>query len=451
MLSPASNVETEELLLSCCVMDEGVTLAETLSKGISEEMFYYLNNRLIFGVLCKMLSEGKAIDLLMLSNELRMKSLLEEAGGYEHLVKITNKTPTTSQAPAFIQAVRDLYIIRQVGMEAKRLAEACEHFSGDVDEIVTAPLARMTALTTGFLGENEPDWSQVVDQAISVTEAIIRDAGPPADRIIEFPWPEMNNRFGPMERGQLNLLAAQTSVGKSSLARPIAAHAASKGHGIYFVTLEVNPVRVALNLAAAASKIGVKALPHAHLRDRQDFKNALLDLRNAGIVCSRKDRTLARIVGRARALRKQGKLDLLVVDHGGLLDDVLSSTKNDLIQNISRLGKTLKNLAGELDIVALMLWQLNRGSQHDGNREPRKSDLRDSGTLEEDCDKLLLLHRPNTNPLTSQDQPETSHVGDCPKFYTNVIQAKGRDDGTSIMPFLFDRATTSFIPVLTPS
>jgi replicative DNA helicase len=440
------SVDGEEYLLSCILLDESTTLGRCIDAKVTPFTFYVPANIVIYETLVAMFADGKKPDLAVLAEELKRKKLLEGVGGYAYLTQISSCIPTTAQADYFIKTLRDLEIKRRVIKEATGLVESAYTSTGDIGELLSSPVERFLSMLSSSDGMDEPIWPVVVDRAVEAAESLILNSGLPADRTIEFPWPAMNELFGPMERGQFNLIAARTSIGKSSLVRPIAAHAARQGKSVYFVTLEVNPQRVALQLASLAANVGIRALHRAHPRDQDEFRAALLKLKEMKMTVSRRDRNLARIVARARALKAKGKLDLLVVDHGGLLDEISGSSKNDLIQNCSRFGKTLKNLAGELDCVVLGLWQLSRGPEKEKNREPIKSDLRDSGTLEEDCDKLLLIHRPDTDPITKMEQHETSPVSETPLFFQNVIQAKGRDEGTSCMSFYFRRETTTFTP-----
>ena len=197
-------------------------------------------------------------------------------------------------------------------------------------------------------------------------------------------------------------------------------------------------------MAATLSRFGVRDLASVHAADQQEFRAALHGLKSAGITMSRKDRQLAQIVARCKALHAQGKLDLIVIDHGGLLSDIFAA--RDKVSEVGRVTKTLKHLATELNCVVLLLWQLNRSSVKEANREPVLSDLKDSGSLEEDADKVIFIHSPSEDPLTQRSQSDVSTVTEQPRFFQNVIQAKGRDEGTSLMSFYFDRATASFIP-----
>jgi replicative DNA helicase len=249
-----------------------------------------------------------------------------------------------------------------------------------------------------------------------------------------------------MEKGQLVIIAARASIGKSSLARPILAHAAKQGQKAYYVTLEVNPEKIPLQIAASMAGIGLRQAPKAHPADQKQLFAALKSLKGYGITMSRKDRSISRIEARARALHARGELDILFIDHGGYLKEVSEVTDGNKRDAVGMVTKRLKTMATELNIVVVLLWQLNRNSIQAGNREPNSTDLKDSGSLEEDADKVILIHRPDKDGITGMDQPLTSDASECPRFFQNLIQAKGRDDGTSLLSFYFHRQTATFHP-----
>lgn len=442
------NLQAEEQFLSSCLLDGADALSRALNAGLTPEMFYSPANRRVFEHLVGMLSAGQSIDLAVLAQEMAATKQLEAIGGYAYLTKISALFTTSAQLGYFVTKIRELHTLRETIKEATRLVEQCHECTGDIGEAINGPITRLLALASGSENEAEPKWSGVVDEAEKVLSSILSSGGLPPELIIPFPWPGMNERFNPMQRGQLVVLGARPSIGKSSLARPIALHAARNRHYVYFVTLEVNPAQVPLQMAAALVKQGIRGIAKAHVKDQADLRNALRGLRDLGITISRRDRSIARIIGRARALHARGELDLLVIDHGLLVDEVAMAGKDERIAVISSFTKALKRLATELNVVVLLLWQLNRASAKEGNREPALPDLKDCGSLEEDADKVLFIHRPGEDPLTKRDQSDSSLPEEQPRFYQNIIQAKGRDDGTAGMSFYFERSTASFDPIL---
>lgn len=440
-----NDLEAERRLLSCCMMDQGQTLSMCIDRGVNAGVFYIEPHGALFALMVEMLATGTHIDDVSVYQELVRRRMTDMFGGGScpSFAQISSGAATTGPAPQAVEIVLEKSVLRRAIRIATRTVEDCYGYTtGGVNELLADPINQMLALS-GASGMPEPSWAEVIDHASQLSDEIIAHQGKVA-ATIEFPWQQMNVLFGPMERGQLVVIAARTSIGKSSLARPIACHAAKCGHGVYFDTLEVNPIKVAMQMAATLSRVGVRQLGQAHPKDQTDFKAALKSLRSVGITMSRKDKTIAQIVGRSKALAAQGKLDVLVVDHGGQLADVYESS--DKVSSIGRITKTLKNLATDLNCVVILLWQLNRESTRDGNREPILSDLKDSGSLEEDADKVLFIHRPNEDPITGTPQSSASTAQEQPRFFQNVIQAKGRDDGTTLMSFYFERAIATFTP-----
>lgn len=442
-----NSVESEEYVLSCCLMDGSDSIAKCINAGLTPASFFTSANAIIFDRMVETFRRDGKVAIEVMAEEMRVDGTLKQCGGMPYLLQVSSRVPTTAQVDFFITRIAQLHAMRQAIRIGSTLVEQCYVNQGDNPaDIIGEPLRQLMELSSGALEQAEPSWDQVVAQAEEDLKARIAHAGIPKDVAIEFPWPGMDQAFQPMQRQQLVVIAARPSVGKSSLARPIAARAAQHGHKIYFVTLEVNPRNVPLQIAAASSRVGLRGLPKAHKADQAEIMEALRSLKGLGITISSKDRTMARIAARARALKARGMLDMLVVDHGGLVLEIANASKDEKTAVVGRFTKLLKALAQDLNIVCVMLWQLNRESAKDGNREPRMEDLKDCGSIEEDADKVLMIHRPNEDPLKNSPQRLTDDPRDTPRFYQNVIQVKGRDDGTASLAFYFDRATASFDP-----
>jgi replicative DNA helicase len=443
---PPHSVEAEEQLLSACLIDGGDTVAKCINARITPLSFYVPANRVLFECVLGLLAAGKQIDVPVLAEELKTARQLDDVGGYAYLIRVSGKVSTTAGANYFIAKVRELAALREVIRECTRAVERCYNHSGEpLSEVVQPTVARLLDASTGAESLEEPEWDAVIAEAEAELQSLIETGGLPQGAIIPFPWPRMNERFAPMQRGQLVVIAARPSVGKSSLSRPLLDHASKLGNKAYFVTLEVNPRKVPMQIAASLSGVGLRELAKAHVTDQQAVIAALRALKGRGITISSKDRTISRIEARARALHAKGQLDILFVDHGGCVEDIASATDGGKKDVIGMVTKRLKAMATEMNIVVVLLWQLNRDSaKGGGNREPTMTDLKDSGSLEEDADKILLIHRPDTDGITGMAQSVTNEVADTPRFFQNIIQAKGRDDGTSLLSFYFHRATATF-------
>lgn len=445
---PPASIEAEQSILSCALLDGADTMSRCIDAGIKPASFYNAHNRAVYEVLVGLFAGGQQVDLAILCEELKRTDKFEEVGGMKYLMEMSSRQTTTAQLPYFIDRVFDLHQRREIIRVASQAVETCYALEGKVADQLSKPVNDMLSLVAGADMHSEPEWGDVCDEAEKIAQSIIDHKGKPAHMMIKFPWDAMNERFNPMERGQLVIVGARPSVGKSSLLRPLALSCAKQGFPVYYVTLEVNPTQLPLQLAAAESKIGMRQLPKAHQKDQESFKKALRDLKAYGITISRRDRNIAKIIGRARALCSKRKLGMVVVDYLGLIDDIATCVQKEKVGTIGMVTKAFKKLAVEEGLVVVLAAQLNRLSAQDGNREPRLSDLRDSGEIEQDADKVILVHRPSDNPVTRMSQSETEPVESLPKFYQDIIQAKGRDDGASRMGFYFDRSTVSYIPIV---
>jgi replicative DNA helicase len=441
---PPHSVEGEEQLLSACFLDGPDVVARCINAGIEPKTFYVPANRVVFACMLDAIANGKGVEMYIIAEELKATRQLDEIGGYAYLTRISSRIPTTAGAGFFIERVALLHALREIIRLCTGAVENCYGWTGEpMSELLAPIITRLNALSLGYASEKEQSWDEVIGEAEIELKSLCETGGLPAGAIIPFPWPRMNERFQPMQRGQLVICAGRPSVGKSSLSRPLLDHATKLGNKAYFVTLEVNPRKVPLQIAASLAGVGLREVAMAHVADQRAVIDALRSLKGRGITISSRDRTIARIEARARALHSRGELDIMFIDHGGCVEDIASAIgeKRDVIGMVT---KRLKALATELNIVVVLLWQLNRDSAKNGNREPNMTDLKDSGSLEEDADKILLIHRPDEDGITRHPQQLTSDASECPRFFQNIIQAKGRDDGTTLLSFYFHRATATF-------
>jgi replicative DNA helicase len=440
------SVEAEEQLLCGCLIDGVDVVARCINAELTPASFYVPAHRHVFAAILDLMAAGKEISMGVLAEQLKTAHKFEEVGGYPFLMQISGRVPTTLGVAAFLEKVVELAALREAIRVATALVDRCYAYDGDgIAETLGASVSSLLSLAAGATAEKEKDWDEVVAEAEADLQTMIESMGKNTRREIRFPWARMNELFGPMQRGQLIVLAARASVGKSSMARPILAAATEDGHKAYYVTLEVNPRRVPLQIASSMAGVGLRGVANAFSDKQSDLLDALRSLKGRGVTISSKDRSVARIEARARALHAKGQLDIMFIDHGGYVEEVYKAKVGEKVGACGLLTKTLKRLADELDIVVVLLWQLNRSSVQQGNREPGLTDLKDSGSLEEDADKVILIHRPDTDPLKCDaKQAESMSVDELPSYYQNVIQAKGRDDGTSLLSFYLHRPTATF-------
>lgn len=261
--------------------------------------------------------------------------------------------------------------------------------------------------------------------------------------LVSWGWPELDQRFEAMAKGELVVIAARPGVGKSSLARAVASAAAIRGQSVLFESLEISAQQMVNGMATSLSGHSFKELPDLLAPHQQRFLQSITTLRKAPMQVHQ-DRTMAGIIARTKATHAQAPLDVLVIDYLGLIADCEPAKGQTKAQAVGTVTKALKRLAMELQIVVICLSQINRQSVNEGNREPRLSDLRDSGDIEQDADRVCFIHMPDECPFTKQAQSQLDDVSERRRFGCALIQAKGRNSGTGYGAVWFHRRLARF-------
>lgn len=446
--SPPHSAEAEEHVIACCLLDGSDTLDRCINEGIVEEAFYFPANRLLYVIMLEMKAKGVVIMLETLAEELKTRRQLESINGFAYLMQVTGKIPTTAHAGYFIEKVREKYLLRELIKVATSAVEQAYLFTGGLEEFLSKVETDLMAVGQRR-GVGLRNWKDAVDDAGKRFEEMLKANGSLAQGEVSWGFRDFDRAFEPMQPGQLVVLAARPSVGKSSLMRQVvlAAGLQEKPVPSFIATLEVKDYNIARHLAQTRSGVPYRRLKrHPNPADVTDFKQALAQIRGMPIhTMDDFSATSAKICAQARVLHARRKLGLICLDHLQEVPDGRGGEGVSTTEALGNVAKDLKALAGELDVPVLVLSQLNRASEHE-NRAPRLHDLRASGDIEQAADKVVFLHRPTVTP-DGRPQSITSEVIDTPNFYVVASQAKGRDDGTGEVGVMFRRETATFFPI----
>ena len=222
--------QAEEALLSCIILDGAESLVTAINKNLTAQCFFQPNNRIIYERLLAMLASSKPIDAATLWQELYSHKEVEIVGGLNHFQIITGLQQTTLQVSYWIDKLKELQALRTIIRESTSLSErAYSYAGGGISDLIGRPLERLLNVLNDGGEDEDLTWPQLVAKAHKCAEDIISHQGRPADRIIPYPFPEMNRIFGEPERGDLVIIAGNSSTGKSSLGRQIACHASTHG------------------------------------------------------------------------------------------------------------------------------------------------------------------------------------------------------------------------------
>lgn len=446
-----SSLDAEEFLLAAILIDGPSVITKCIASNIGTESFLGAKNGALWAILRDMFAQNRPISVDVVAEEARRIGRLDAIGGFAGLSQITGRTTTTANAAYFIEQVRHYAQLRALIRAATSVTELCYEYQGD--DLIADLGPQVESIGNVLRQQEQPrSWFDVVDEAKRITEA--RMSSPQAEASQgdgTWGFPDLDRNFCPMEPGELVVLAARTSTGKSSLMRQIVLANAIRGGGVLVESLEVTDTEAAINLAANHSGVpSRKNLHELHPHDKADLLGAFDKLKIPTFSVCHQDKTLAEIKARAKAFKDKNGLKMLAVDFLGLVHDAKYPLRGERIdQAIGRVTGDLKQFAVQEGIVVLLLAQLNRGVEKDNQNGPRKpmlSDLRDSGRIEEDANRVILLHRPQEYDLGegNRTQKDTDDISDTPRFYVEVIQAKGRNHGTGMVGMSFDRKTATF-------
>lgn len=399
---PPNSAEAEEQLLSACLLDGAETLNRAIESKITPDKFYVPANRVIYARLCQMLDDHKPIDLAVLGEELKVTRELEEIGGYDYLVRVSGRIPTTAGASYFIEKVRELALLRACIRAGTSIVENAYGYSGDLDAYVgQSEKTLLEATQDRIAGDSSHAWQLMEGQM----EVFAECAKKPGQLLgLRTGFKDVDRIIGGLRPAEVIVLAGRPSCGKTAMALNIAENIAvprpgAKGETVWMASLEMSKPQLGRRLLAQRARINIKMAVDGLIRKGSPewaaMEQAKADFRAAHmLIDDESSMTVSMMAAKARRVQSRYGLGLIVIDYLQLVRPSDSSAPRE--QQVAEASKGIKSLAKELNVPVLILAQLNRDSEKQ-NRAPALSDLRESGSVEQDADVVMMLSRPKTD------------------------------------------------------
>lgn len=432
------SLEAEEYLLSCCLLDGADVVSRCLEARIRPESFYDPKHAIIFEKLLELYNKQQPIDISVLAEELKLTRHLDEIGGYAFLTQVSSRIPTTAQAGYFIEKVREQALLREIIRSATHAVEDCYNFSGGIDEFVDQVETKLFAVTQNRVSESAKQMREPTREAMNVITKMMMKKGELTG--VSSGFKDLDALMWGFQRQEMIILAARPSMGKTSLALNFAEAAAmpAKGApaGVLIFSLEMGASQLALRMLCSRARVNMKLLRDGLLSKNGDEQNRLLqaaDEYSKAPIFIDDSSALSIMQLRAKARRIHGRhpLGFIMVDYLQLMSPTDPRVPRE--QQVAEASRGLKQLAKELDVPVLVLSQLNRSSEKE-TRTPRLSDLRESGSIEQDADVVLMLARP-------RDADEKFQVA---ADSAELIVAKQRNGPVGELKLTFLRDITRF-------
>ncbi len=395
---PASE-EAEQHVLACCLLDGSDTISRCLEARVSAESFYWPANQILFQAILELYQKGQPVNMEVLAEELTTRRVLDQIGGFPYLMQVTGKIPTTAHAGYFIEKVREKHLLRELIKTATGAVEQAYSFTGGLEEFVDKVEQDLFRVTQDRVSDSAQEIKEAVKEANTVIAKLLMKKGELTG--VTSGFKDLDAMTFGFQRQEMIVVAARPSMGKTSFALNIAEAATLPKAGkepvpTLVFSLEMSSSQLALRMLCARSRVNMKLLRDGLVgRDgrevnalgqaAEEFKKCPLLIDDSSAL------TIMEMRAKARRIYARKKLGLIVVDYLQLVSG--SDSRAPREQQVAEVSRGLKAMAKELDLPVIVLSQLNRSSEKE-NRTPRLSDLRESGSIEQDADVVLMLSRP---------------------------------------------------------
>ncbi len=385
---PPHSVEAEQSLIGGLLLDARAW--DRVVDLVVDGDFYRDDHRRIFRHVRALVESGRPVDVVTVFESIERSNEVDQTGGLAYLGEIANATPSAANIRRYAEIIRDKAVLRGLIAVADAIAAAC--FAGGIDgpekiaQAADAALAR--ALDRG--AEDPVTATSAMNAALAAADER-QQSGHPGG--LDTGIAGLDRLTGGLLPGQLFVIAARPSVGKSAVALGIADNVARAGGRVVMFSLEMSRQELAARLLSARSGVSARALRTGPSDDQWDRLSGAMvgSAADRIILDDRQAASVAYVRARCRRLHRQGALSLVVVDYLQLMTP--ADTRATRSEQVGSLSRGLKHLAKEIGVPVIALAQLNRAVESRAGGRPQLSDLRDSGEIEQDADLIVLMSR----------------------------------------------------------
>ena len=432
---PPQNIEAEQSVLGCLMMDKDaiVRVADNLRSGD----FYRQVHNFIFDAMIELYEQGEPIDLLSLTNRLEELGLLEGIGGPAYLTTLVNTVPTAAHVLHYAKIVHHKKVLRDLIEAAEHITQLGFREEENIETILDEAEQRIFRISQKMLTQEFLPVKSALEEAFERIDKLHKGDG--TFRGVPTGFNDLDNILAGLQKSDLVILASRPSLGKTALAMDIARYVAIKQKvpvGIF--SLEMSKHDVVDRLIASEAGVDLWKLRTGRLssdgldNDFTKIQEALAALSESPIfIDDAASPSVLQMRTMGRRLQTEHDLGLIIVDYLQLIQPRINS--ESLVQQVTEISRSLKGLARELEVPVLALSQLSRAVEGRPDQVPRLSDLRESGSIEQDADVVLFIYREDK---TKRDSPRPN--------IADIIIAKHRNGPIGKVELYFNDSQVSF-------
>lgn len=422
---PPQNLDAEMSLLGAVLIDEE-TLAD-ISEHVKPHDFYDKRHGLVFEAMMRLYEKHKPVDLLTLTEELKKKNDIETIGGSAYLTELTNYVPTAAHAEAYAELVSQKAIRRRLIKASGEISEMGFDEETSTDELLEQAEAQLFAVSDASLKQDLVSIETILTDSFDRMEELHRNKG--ALRGVRTGWRDLDNMTAGLQRSDLIILAARPAMGKTTLVTNLAYNVATVAkQSVLFFSLEMSKEQLVDRMLADASGVDAWNIRTGNLTD-DDFgklSEAMGEMAEAPIfIDDTPGVSVLEMRTKARRAAHEQPLGLIIIDYLQLMQGSGRDGGNR-VQEVSEISRGLKLIARELNVPVIALSQLSRSVESRSPQIPQLSDLRESGSIEQDADIVMFIYR------EAYYNPETEREN-----ITDLIIAKHRNGPTGKVELFF--------------
>lgn len=429
------SIEAEESLLGN-IMLYPEAMRQTVDAGMTPDDFYLEKHQHIYSVMSSMFENKEKVDTVSLSSKLKDFDIYDKVGGLEYLMQLANATISATNTQDYISIIRNKSLARKVIKVGEEISNDAYDSKVGVDEMLENVERKVTEVTRSKLSSDFKSGEEVFDEALRHIEAI-QEAGSDITGIRTL-YADLDRKTAGFQKGDLIIVAARPSMGKTALALNIAVNSASVTPGsIAIFSIEMPAEQVAMRILAAKSKVEIQKLRTGNLNDEEwsRLNEATQQLKRQNFyIDDTPGIKVSEMYAKARKLAQDNGLYMIIVDYIQLIQATGKSDSRQ--QEVSEISRRLKAMARELNVPVIAVSQLSRSVEARQDKRPMLSDLRESGALEQDADLVLFLYRDayyNREEFANEEREDVE-----------LLIAKHRNGPTGKVTLAFEKEINAF-------
>ncbi|MGA2029385.1 MAG: replicative DNA helicase [Verrucomicrobiota bacterium] len=440
---PPHSIEAEQGVLGCVLISPNDCMGECLGKfKAGAEVFYDLRHQTIFDALAEMYDKREAIDLITVQQQLKDKQLLEQIGGIAYLSSLQDAVPSAANLSYYLDIVREKYLLRKMIATCTEVVGRVYDYQGEVEELVDQVEKDILRINEERDQGKSKAIKQIVNEAIGTVENYFNRKGELGG--VGTGFTDLDRKTDGLHKGEMIVIAARPSMGKTSLAMNIVEHAVLEQKlPVAVFSLEMTAESLVLRMLCSIARLNQQSIRSGFMQDT-DFPKLMTAagrLSSAPLfIDDTAGLSILQLRARARRLAQQHDIKLFVIDYLQLLHSTARRSQENRQQEIADISSGIKALAKELEVPVVVLSQLNREPEkRERGAEPKLSDLRESGAIEQDADVVGLLYKPGKS-----GDDENSGFEEQDAVPINLLIAKQRNGPTGDVSLTFLKSYTRF-------